>query len=149
MIQSKYENHFRRLWPLHWLLWVCAAVGVAALLIARGHYTVEISWFEDFSSNILRSTWWLPILSQLVFGFYTTQSSTTDNSIRGPPPTSWQGYGGGGWQFGLKRMFEVQFLQVLVNIMSIREVLKVTRVVTFYGCLIDIYLVASVYFCLK
>ena len=46
-------------------------------------------------------------------------------------------------------MFEVQFLQVLVNIMSIREVLKVTRVVTFYGCLIDIYLVASVYFCLK
>ena len=47
----------RRLWPLHWLLWVCAAVGVAALLIARGHYTVEISWFEDFSSNILRSTW--------------------------------------------------------------------------------------------
>ena len=30
----------RRLWPLHWVLWLCAAVGVAALLVARGHYTV-------------------------------------------------------------------------------------------------------------
>ena len=24
------------------MLWVCAAVGVAALLVARGHYTVDI-----------------------------------------------------------------------------------------------------------
>ena len=36
----------RRLWPLHWVLWVCAAVGVAALLVARGHYTVDILLLE-------------------------------------------------------------------------------------------------------
>jgi len=32
----------RRLWPLHWVLWLCAVAGVAALLIARGHYTVDV-----------------------------------------------------------------------------------------------------------
>lgn len=32
----------RRLWPLHWLLWLCALIGVAMLLVARGHYSVDI-----------------------------------------------------------------------------------------------------------
>jgi len=32
----------RRLWPLHWLLWLAALVGVGALLVARGHYTVDV-----------------------------------------------------------------------------------------------------------
>ena len=95
MIQSKYENHFRRLWPLHWLLWVCAAVGVAALLIARGHYTVDVViayfvttrlWFlhnliinhrqlhQRASTNFLARLWWW----RLAVWF--------EENVRGPVP---------------------------------------------------------------
>ena len=32
----------RRLWPLSWLVWVVAVVGVGMLLTARGHYTIDV-----------------------------------------------------------------------------------------------------------
>ena len=32
----------RRLWPLSWLVWVVAVVGVGMLLAARGHYTIDV-----------------------------------------------------------------------------------------------------------
>ena len=31
-----------RLWPLHYLLWLAAVTGVSMLLLARGHYTVDV-----------------------------------------------------------------------------------------------------------
>lgn len=32
----------RRLWPLHWALWANAALGVTFVLLAHGHYTVDV-----------------------------------------------------------------------------------------------------------
>lgn len=32
----------KRCWPLHWASMVCSTVGVVLVLVARGHYTVDV-----------------------------------------------------------------------------------------------------------
>ena len=32
----------KKLWPLHWLLWGVAVGGVAMLMTARGHYSIDV-----------------------------------------------------------------------------------------------------------
>lgn len=32
----------RKLWPVHWALWGCGALGVGFVLLAHGHYTVDV-----------------------------------------------------------------------------------------------------------
>lgn len=69
----------RRLWPLSWLVWVVAVVGVGMLLTARGHYTIDVVaayfvttrlWYvhqsiinnrglqQTSSTNYLSRLWW-------------------------------------------------------------------------------------------
>ena len=32
----------KRFWPLHWASWIASATGIVLVLVARGHYTVDV-----------------------------------------------------------------------------------------------------------
>lgn len=44
----------KRLWPVHWALWVTAALGVFFVLFAHGHYTVDVI----IAYYITTRLWW-------------------------------------------------------------------------------------------
>lgn len=39
---GRFADSPRRFWPLHWAAWLAAAVGVAFLVVSRGHYTIDV-----------------------------------------------------------------------------------------------------------
>ena len=88
---KNYFEHFvsRRLWPLHWVLWLCAAVGVAALLVARGHYTVRptltlshnLGPFFKLLLWVLRLIWANFQVDVVIAYFVTTRLWFLHNSI--------------------------------------------------------------------
>jgi len=97
LIVTEYSS--RRLWLLHWLLWLFALVGVGMLMMARGHYTVDVViayyvttriWImhntmivnrhfqQRSATNFLDRLWW----SRLAIWF--------EENVRGPVPPVFQ-----------------------------------------------------------
>ena len=91
LLVKYYLEYFvsRRLWPLHWVLWLCAAVGVAALLVARGHYTVRptltlshnLGPFFKLLLWVLRLIWANFQVDVVIAYFVTTRLWFLHNSI--------------------------------------------------------------------
>ncbi|XP_039746462.1 phosphatidylcholine:ceramide cholinephosphotransferase 2-like isoform X2 [Pararge aegeria] len=79
----------RKLWPVHWALWGAGALGVGFVLLAHGHYTVDVlvayyittRLFWTFHSllgaprgSMLRREWWFWLFAYL------------ERNVRGPVP---------------------------------------------------------------
>ncbi|KOB78239.1 putative spingomyelin synthetase [Operophtera brumata] len=91
----------RRLWPMHWALWGSALLGVSFVLLAHGHYTVDVviayyvttrlfwtfhsllvtphrSGAGGYNSYMIQREWWYALFSYL------------ERNVRGPVPRRYE-----------------------------------------------------------